>query len=162
MPARKFSSSLRAIIEDNLRRFSALSIDRPGLTRAAVSAVIVPDETEAACFVLTLRASRMGRHAGQWALPGGRLDAGESPQTAALRELGEEVSLSVDESAVLGILDDYETRSGFVITPVVVWADVRKAFTLAPREVAAAFRVPLAAPGAAGGPEALEHPRKPA
>jgi 8-oxo-dGTP pyrophosphatase MutT (NUDIX family) len=57
-------------------------------------------------------------------MPGGRIDAGETPVEAALRELHEEVNLSLSEDAVLGTLDDYVTRSGFVITPVVVWTDI--------------------------------------
>jgi ADP-ribose pyrophosphatase YjhB (NUDIX family) len=69
------------------------------------------------CRSLALRS-----HPGQWALPGGRIDAGETPEAAALRELGEEVGLIVDAGEVLGRLDDFTTRSGFVITPVVVWA----------------------------------------
>jgi 8-oxo-dGTP pyrophosphatase MutT (NUDIX family) len=75
-------------------------------------------------------------------LPGGRLDPGESPEVAALRELHEEVGVELDPDAVLGRLDDYVTRSGFVITPVVVWAgDVE--LDPNPAEVARAYRVPL-------------------
>src|SRR6185503_20129143 len=76
--------------------------------------------------------------------PGGRLDAGETAEGAALRELAEEVAIRVDETSVLGYLDDYETRSGFVITPVVVWAEHREALHVAEGEVAAAYLVPLA------------------
>src|SRR5215210_581651 len=74
-----------------------------------------------AAFLLCRRAARMNRHPGQWALPGGKIDLGESVESAALRELEEELGLRVDPSEVLGRLDDYGTRSGFVITPVVVW-----------------------------------------
>jgi 8-oxo-dGTP pyrophosphatase MutT (NUDIX family) len=75
-----------------------------------------------AAFLLCRRAARMNRHAGQWALPGGRLDGDETPEQAALRELHEELGLDLPASSVLGRLDDYATRSGYVITPVVVWA----------------------------------------
>jgi 8-oxo-dGTP pyrophosphatase MutT (NUDIX family) len=142
--SRNFSDELRSRIEENLAAFSRVPREAEHLTRAAVAAVIVPDDDGTACFVLTRRASRMGRHSGQWALPGGRLDDGETSETAALRELAEEVAISVDTNAVLGLLDDYETRSGFVITPVVVWAEFREAFRVSAREVAAAYRVPLA------------------
>jgi 8-oxo-dGTP pyrophosphatase MutT (NUDIX family) len=64
----------------------------------------------------------MRAHPGQWALPGGRLDAGETAAQAALRELREELALEVDAGALLGALDDYPTRSGYLITPVVMWA----------------------------------------
>ena len=87
--------------------------------------------------------SRLRAHGGQWALPGGRLDPGESPEGAALRELAEEVGLDAAPSSVLGRLDDYPTRSGFVITPVVVWGGAGL-LEPNPQEVAAVYRVPLA------------------
>ena len=73
-------------------------------------------------MLLTLRASGLRAHSNQWALPGGRCDAGETPVAAALRELDEEIGLRLGTEHVLGILDDYPTRSGYLITPVVVWA----------------------------------------
>src|SRR5690606_23892073 len=97
------------------------------------------------CWVLTRRAARLPRHAGQWALPGGRIDPGESAEAAALRELEEEVGLAVPPDAVLGQLDDYPTRSGYVITPVVVWGGEAATLRPDPREVAEVHRIPLAA-----------------
>ena len=96
-----------------------------------------------ASFVLTRRSSRLNSHASQWALPGGRLDAGESPVEAALRETDEEVGVSLDSSAVLGVLDDYATRSGYVITPVVVWGGPNVVLAPDPAEVLAAYRIGL-------------------
>jgi 8-oxo-dGTP pyrophosphatase MutT (NUDIX family) len=118
-----------------------------------VACAIVEGHGGEACFVITRRPSRPGRHSGQWALPGGRADAGETSTTTALRELHEEVGLAVSADAVLGTLDDYVTRSGFVITPVVVWIDPRGPLVPDPREVAAAYEIPL---------EALEAPEVPA
>ena len=73
-------------------------------------------------MLLTLRASGLRAHSNQWALPGGRCDAGETPVEAALRELHEELGLELEPDDVLGMLDDYPTRSGYLITPVVAWA----------------------------------------
>src|SRR5207247_1546798 len=104
---------------------------------------IAGDDGGGACFLLTRRAASLKRHAAQWALPGGRLDAGETPADGALRELHEEVGLSVAPSAVLGTLDDYPTRSGYLITPVVVWTGFAPTLTIDPAEVASAHLVPL-------------------
>jgi 8-oxo-dGTP pyrophosphatase MutT (NUDIX family) len=96
-----------------------------------------------AAMVLTRRAAHLRHHAGQWALPGGRIEAGESPQQAALRELREEVDLPLASDAVLGQLDDYATRSGFIITPVVFWADAARAMVPNAQEVASIHRIAL-------------------
>ena len=97
-----------------------------------------------AAFVLCRRPSKLRAHPGQWALPGGRLDPGESAVTAALRETWEELGVDAADVEVLGLLDDYPTRSGFVITPVVLWG--RADLELHPHaaEVAHAYRVGLA------------------
>lgn len=96
-----------------------------------------------AAFLLCRRAARLNRHAGQWALPGGRLDEGEDVVDAALRETHEELGLRLDRNSVLGVLDDYPTRSGFVVTPVVVWAGDDAVLTPDPGEVAHAYRIGL-------------------
>lgn len=98
-----------------------------------------------AAFLLCRRASRMSSHAGQWALPGGRLDDGESAVDAALRECAEELGLAIGPDDVLGLLDDYPTRSGYVITPVVVWGGADPVLQLEPAEVRAVYRIGLAA-----------------
>jgi 8-oxo-dGTP pyrophosphatase MutT (NUDIX family) len=82
----------------------------------------------------------MRAHPGQWALPGGRLDEGETAEVAALRELSEELGLALAPDSVLGLLDDYSTRSGYRITPVVVWGgDVVPDIVANPDEVAAVY-----------------------
>lgn len=75
-----------------------------------------------AAILLTRRSTAMRAHAGQWALPGGRVEPGESALDAALRELHEELRLELGPESLMGILDDYPTRSGYVITPMVLWA----------------------------------------
>lgn len=96
-----------------------------------------------AAFLLCRRASRLNSHAGQWALPGGRLDPGETPVDAALRELDEEVGLRLGDEAVVGWLDDYPTRSGYVITPIVLWAGGNGDLRPSPDEVVAVYRIGL-------------------
>ena len=98
----------------------------------------------AAAVLLTRRAPTLRHHPGQWALPGGRVEPGESAPQAALRELHEEVGLQLDASAVLGRLDDFVTHSGFVITPVVVWAGPARVLVANADEVASIHRVPVA------------------
>jgi 8-oxo-dGTP pyrophosphatase MutT (NUDIX family) len=127
----------------NLSSFERLALPDDGRRRAAVAQVLLYDEEGRACFLITRRAATLRKHTGQWALPGGRLDAGETAELAALRELQEEVGLVLDESTVLGALDDYGTRSGFIITPVVVWGGLVGELTPNPAEVAKIFRVPL-------------------
>ena len=96
-----------------------------------------------AAFVLCRRSAGLNTHAAQWALPGGRIDAGESPADAALRETHEEIGVELDPSSVLGLLDDYPTRSGYVITPVVVWGGAAIGFAPNPHELLAAYRIGL-------------------
>ncbi len=98
-----------------------------------------------ASFLLCRRPIGMRRHPGQWALPGGRLDPGESPLDAALRELEEELGLRLGPDEVLGWLDDYVTRSGFVISPVVLWCAGDPVIEPDPDEVFAAYRIGLSA-----------------
>jgi 8-oxo-dGTP pyrophosphatase MutT (NUDIX family) len=115
------------------------------LKRAAVAVTLTAagDDGCDTAFLLTLRASTLRAHRGQWALPGGRCDAGETPVEAALRELDEELGVKLTEDAVLGLLDDYPTRSGYLITPVVVWAADSGAIRPNPQEVASVHRIAL-------------------
>lgn len=96
-----------------------------------------------AAILLCRRAAGLNKHASQWALPGGRLDEGEGPVEAALRELDEECGVLLGPDTVLGLLDDYPTRSGYVITPVVVWGGGRLDLRPAPSEVLAVYRIGL-------------------
>jgi 8-oxo-dGTP pyrophosphatase MutT (NUDIX family) len=131
-------------VRDHLARHPRLAAPLDDHRHAAVAVVLLPDASERPCFVLTRRAGGLRRHAGQWALPGGRIDPGETPEDAALRECAEEVGLALAPAAVLGRLDDYATRSGFVITPVVAWCEGPAELAPDPEEVAEIHRVPLA------------------
>ena len=139
-----FDAALRECVRTNLASFDRRGYPGSDLRAAAVALALLADEHGEPCFVLTRRADGLRAHGGQWALPGGRLDSGESAAEAALRELEEEVGLRVLPESVLGALDDYTTRSGYVITPIVVWADTAGPLKPNPHEVAAVFRVPLA------------------
>jgi 8-oxo-dGTP pyrophosphatase MutT (NUDIX family) len=117
----------------------------PALKRAAVAIALVEagDAANETALLLTLRAAGLRAHRGQWALPGGRCDEGETPAEAALRELHEELGLELGPGDVLGQLDDYPTRSGYLITPVVVWAGASAAISPNPNEVASVHRIAL-------------------
>jgi len=140
-----FGDDLRRRIVENLEEFSAAPGAAEGLRRAAVALVVTrhPVSGEAA-LLLTLRPLTLNRHGGQYALPGGRLDEGETTIEAALRELHEELGVRLGEEAVLGHLDDYPTRSGFCMTPVVAWGGADLVLDPDPGEVARTFHVPLA------------------
>jgi 8-oxo-dGTP pyrophosphatase MutT (NUDIX family) len=134
--------SLRSRMAETLHRFDRRPADRPDLKSASVAIVLVE---EGPAFLLTRRATTLRGHAGQWALPGGRTEPGETYGAAARRELAEELGLVLGEDAELGLLDDYPTRSGYVITPVVLWAGAVAALHPNPAEVSELHRVPLEA-----------------
>ena len=150
----------------------------PGSHRAAAVAVAICEEgtgadlpgiaapsgwSTRAALLLTRRAVGLGNHGGQWALPGGRIDPGETAEQAALREMAEEIGLALPADCVLGRLDDFSSRSGFAITPVVVWAGAARGLVANPGEVDSIHRIPLAEFLRADAPmlealEGSEHP----
>jgi 8-oxo-dGTP pyrophosphatase MutT (NUDIX family) len=145
---RPFDGATRRNIAERCAEFARLpaSEPAPALKRAAVSIALVEagDVTDETALLLTLRAADLRAHSGQWALPGGRCDEGETPVEAALRELHEELGLELGPEDVLGLLDDYPTRSGYLITPVVVWAGTSAGLSPSPEEVASVHRIGLA------------------
>jgi 8-oxo-dGTP pyrophosphatase MutT (NUDIX family) len=154
----RFDHALRTAITHNLARRVAAPLEARGLKRAAVCLILADDGEGDAALVLTLRAQQMSAHSGQFALPGGRIDAGESVIDAALREAHEEIGLELDPGAILGGLDDYPTRSGYLITPLVVWAPADAAMRANPAEVAEIYRVRLDDIDRPGSPEFVSIP----
>ncbi len=132
----------RASMTAALAAFERLPLPA-GDHRPAAVAVAVVEVGDGLGVLLTRRAAGLRAHAGQWALPGGRTDPGESAVAAALRETDEELGLPVHPDDVLGLLDDYPTRSGYVITPVVLWAGRTEELRPNPDEVASVHVVPL-------------------
>jgi mutator protein MutT len=153
----QLDDELKELICARLASFDVLRADPGAHRRAAVAVPVVEEGTgahykgiasppgwsRAAALLLTRRPLTLRNHAGQWALPGGRIDDGETAEEAALRELREEVGLDLASDDVLGRLDDYSTRSGFVITPIVVWAGQADALVPNPDEVASIHRIPV-------------------
>ncbi|MBV9169058.1 MAG: CoA pyrophosphatase [Chloroflexi bacterium] len=125
-----------------MREFEPLTVEAPEARAAAVGVVVLPDEKTQPAFILTRRVTTLRRHSGQWALPGGRLDPGESDEQAVLREIHEEIGLKLSSSDVLGRLDDFLSRSGHLMTPFVLWSSDSN-LSANPHEVDAAFKVPL-------------------
>lgn len=114
------------------------------LKRAAVVIALVASDDKPLALLLTMRPATLRAHSNQWALPGGRCDADETAIDAALRELHEELGLRLTPADVLGVLDDYPTRSGYLITPVVAWAGDGARLAPNPDEVAEVHHIPLA------------------
>ncbi len=154
----KINDAFRAQIHSRLMAWERASADGGRVAKRAAVALTIVDEgmgadvagienasvwSESPAMLLTRRAAGLRKHAGQWALPGGSIDPGESPEEAALRELHEEVGLSLASSSVMGTLDDFVTHSGFCITPVVVWAGSIERFVPNEAEVASTHRIPL-------------------
>ena len=151
------SPQLRQTIQQRISRLDVITHADPKLRTAAIALVIVKLQrdpgvyeieyqdgwAEHAAVILTQRAAKLNRHAGQWALPGGRLDRGESPEEAALRELNEEVGVELQAEDIIGKLDDFTTRSGFIIKPVVFWGGAVTELRPDPNEVAYAHRLPV-------------------
>jgi len=141
-----FNAATRTMIETRLAAFTRIDKGQyaSGLKRAAVALVMVEAAPELeTSLLLTLRASGLRAHSNQWAPPGGRCDPGETPVQAAIRELHEELGLQLTRDDVVGVLDDYPTRSGYLITPVVMWAQDSVQLMPNPDEVASVHRIAL-------------------
>jgi len=136
------SAADRAVLAARLEGFPRTVITQPGL-RAASVAVCVLLQQDVPGLLITKRVAGLRNHSGQWALPGGSREPGESAPQTALRELREETGVEAGADDVLGTLDDYATRSGFLITPVVVWGGPVGTLVRQSSEVARIHVIPL-------------------
>jgi 8-oxo-dGTP pyrophosphatase MutT (NUDIX family) len=148
-----FNVTFRRLVARRIAAFTLTpALDTHGLKRAAVAVTLVEsdDGSGETAFILTRRGRDLRAHKGQYALPGGRCEEGEPAVAAALREVEEELGLRLSADDVLGRLDDYPTRSGYLITPVVIWAEQTRPLAPNPAEVASVQRIPLAEIARAG------------
>ena len=113
----------------------------PGVPAAVLVAITDREEPG---VILTVRREHMRTHAGQVAFPGGRVDAGENADQAALREAYEELLLEPDTVDLIGSIEPYRTVTGYIVTPVVGVVPVDLPLTPHEHEVADWFEAPLA------------------
>jgi 8-oxo-dGTP pyrophosphatase MutT (NUDIX family) len=116
-----------------------------GLAPLLPAAVLVPivHRPWGLTVLLTLRASDLRAHSGQVAFPGGKIDAGETPCAAALREAQEEVGLEERFIEPLGWLDPYFTGTGFRVAPLVALVEPSFSLTINKLEVGEVFETPF-------------------
>lgn len=141
-----FTPSLRDRIAEACGNFPRQAYEGEAeLRRSAVAITLVDadDGSGETAFLLTRRSPTLRAHAGQWALPGGRCDPGETLEETALRELHEELGLRLGPAHVLGVLDDYVSRSGYAIAPVVTWLEDASRLEPNPGEVESVHRIRL-------------------
>jgi len=144
-------NGLRGRIAANLAGFDRRALDPTGLRRAAVAILLSPLDSQTT-YVLTRRALTLRRGAGNYALPGGNFEAGEDAVAAAIRETAEELGVQTRPDQALGLLDDFLTLGGHVVTPVVLWSQAPLILAPDPVEVHEAWRLPISD---------LDHPDSP-
>lgn len=149
--------ALRIRIAANLATFPRRELAIEGKRRAAVAILISPQDGQPT-FILTRRALTMRRGAGNYALPGGNLEPGEDVIDAAVRETLEELGVTLTRDHALGLLDDFFTLGGHVVTPVVFLTPDTLLLAPDPTEVGRAWFEPLASLDHPDAPMAEDHP----
>ena len=135
IPDLSFRANLRQRVQNNLDSHPQINGEDQSLRKASVGIIIVESQEGKAGFILTRRSKGLRNHSYQYALPGGRIDPGETREETVLREVREEIGISISSNEILGCLDEYETRSGFSITPVVLWVEDLTTMVPEPNEV---------------------------
>jgi 8-oxo-dGTP pyrophosphatase MutT (NUDIX family) len=115
-------------------------LDRPPVLAAVLVPVILGTPP---AILLTKRNAHLNKHGGQVSFPGGRIDADEDAEAAALREAEEEIALDPSQVEVLGRMADYITGTGYRITPVLGLLPAGLPLCPAPDEVEAVFEFPI-------------------
>lgn len=132
------------LLRDELARHCAATIEPGGLRRAAVLICMIWMKGEWH-LLFSQRSMDLPVHSGQMSFPGGALEPGETAEDAAKRETEEEVGIPRDRIEVIGRLDDVETRSGYIVSPLVGTAPAGSEYILQPSEVVEVFEIPMSA-----------------
>jgi len=127
---------------DDLERQATIGA---GELKPAAVLILVVNHPADPTIVFTQRTAHLADHAGQISFPGGRADERDAtPERTALREAEEEIGVTPDRVEVLGKLPEYNTGTGYRVTPIVGWAEPPLKYAPDPHEVADVFEVPLA------------------
>ncbi len=144
-------AELHPILAERLSGWSRRPATGDASSRRAVVAITIYEMAGRTHFLMIKRASRYS-NPGQWALPGGRMDDGETIAETARRELQEETGLAAGPDDVVGLLDDFMSSRGTIITPVVALLYGQQAPRRSPNEIASLHPLPLTRLTAAGVP----------
>jgi 8-oxo-dGTP pyrophosphatase MutT (NUDIX family) len=134
-------------LRERMAQFQPIEGASPDDLRSAAVGIVLGYWASALplCFLLIQRSSALSSHAGQYGLPGGKVEKGESFEQALIREVNEEIGLDIGAQHIIGRVDDYGTRSGYSIRPFVVWYGADMVPTPDPGEVACLLHVPVSA-----------------
>lgn len=145
-PARAIAEALCTTPAHNILRQPWLDPRITGPMDFADAAVLVAitDRDDEPGIILTRRSAALRRHAGQVSFPGGRADNSDADKAAtALREAQEEIALPPHNASVIGMIEPFQTLSGFSITPVIAVVPPDLPYAINTTEVDEWFEVPV-------------------